>query len=47
MKTIAIVAAALALSACSSFRLGSMLYVPNGATATFSVGEQAKAASAP
>jgi hypothetical protein len=41
-SAIALTLAAL-LAGCSSFKLGTMLYVPNGQTATMSVGPAASA----
>lgn len=41
---IALTLAALLLTGCAGFKLGTMLYLPAGATATLSVGQPASGA---
>jgi uncharacterized lipoprotein YmbA len=43
MTRILIIAALLVLAGCSSFKLGTMLYVPHGESASLTVGASASA----
>lgn len=48
MKTIAIVCTVLALTACSTYKVGAIAFIPHGQYGTLAVGPTlVKAASAP